>query len=105
MWVAVRSVVGRALANSSAASAAATHAAAHRSFRIIDPPLRVVVLPPDPTTWAGRTGEDRSAEAEDELRVVRHLLGRPRRLEGQLALDLLHVGDLPENPLDVLLDH
>ncbi len=34
----------------------------------------------------------RLAEAEDELRVVRHAVGRPGRVERQLDLDLLDPG-------------
>src|SRR5690242_6074076 len=45
------------------------------------------------------------AEAEDELRVVGHLLRRPRRVERQLAGDRLDARDLVEDAVDVLLDH
>src|SRR5581483_11653309 len=53
-------------------------------------------------SWSERCG---SAEAENELRVVRHAVGRPRRVERQLALDRADAGDLVQHPLDVLLDH
>src|SRR6266404_2475876 len=47
----------------------------------------------------------RSAEAENELGIVRHLVGRPRWLERQVARHLTDAGDLPHDALDVLLDH
>ena len=45
------------------------------------------------------------AEAEDELGVVGHPLGRPGRVPGQLDLDVLHAGELRDHAVDVLLDH
>src|SRR5215213_11644151 len=45
------------------------------------------------------------AEAEDELRVVGHLVRRPRRIPGQLDLDVLHIGHRADDLVDVLLDH
>src|SRR5918994_7899338 len=47
----------------------------------------------------------RLAEAEDELGVVGHLVRRPRRVERQLDLDLLHALHGGRRVVDVLLDH
>src|SRR5215218_601949 len=44
-------------------------------------------------------------EAEDELRVVGHLLRRPRRVPRQFDLDVVDAGDLRRDAVDVLLDH
>src|SRR6185437_9950112 len=46
----------------------------------------------------------RLAEAEDELGVVRHLLRRPRGIPRQLGLDVLDLGQRPQDLFDVLLD-
>src|SRR5436305_4636174 len=45
-----------------------------------------------------------SAETEDELRVVGHLVRRPRRIERQLEVDLLHPCDLARGALHVACD-
>src|SRR5438132_1194319 len=46
------------------------------------------------------------AEAQDELRVLGHQLGRPRGVPGQLDLDVLEVGEVGrDDGVDVLLDH
>src|SRR3954454_2657745 len=47
----------------------------------------------------------RLAEAEDELRVVGHLVRRPRRVPRELDLDVLDAGQLGRSAVDVLLDH
>src|SRR5438270_8880015 len=44
------------------------------------------------------------AETEDELRVVGHPVGCPRRVEGQLQLDLLDARHLERGAVDVLGD-
>src|SRR3990170_3340900 len=43
-------------------------------------------------------------EAEDELRVVRHSLGRPRRVPDELGLDLVDARDAVHRLVDLLLD-
>src|SRR5215475_11836766 len=55
---------------------------------------------------AGRISGNRcrSAEAEDELRVVGHPVRRPWRVERQLELDVLDALDLPDGAVDVLGD-
>ena len=45
------------------------------------------------------------SEAEDELGVVRHAVGCPGRVEGQLDLDLLDPGERGDGLVDRLLDH
>src|SRR5688572_12677543 len=45
------------------------------------------------------------AEPEDELRVVRHLFGRPRRVPRELGLDLLDTLHRGDRVADLLLDH
>jgi hypothetical protein len=59
-----------------------------------------------PAPWGAWCGWGRGslAEAEDELRVVGHLVRRPRRVEGQLELDLLDSGHLHRDAVDVLRD-
>ena len=47
---------------------------------------------------AERRLTNRLTEAEDELRVVRHAVGRPGRVERQLHLDLLHAREAPRLP-------
>src|ERR1041385_1505725 len=47
----------------------------------------------------------RSAEAEDELRVVGHLVRRPGWIPRQLDLDVLDARQLGGGAVDVLLDH
>src|SRR5262245_17719145 len=54
-----------------------------------DPPLWPLPLP----------------EAEDELRVVRHPVRRPRRIPRQLHLDVLDAGNGGRRVVDPLLDH
>src|SRR6185437_13193565 len=49
-------------------------------------------------------GERRLAEAENELRVVGHLVRRPGRVERQLQLDVLDALDLARGAVDVLRD-
>src|SRR6478672_8033586 len=44
------------------------------------------------------------AEAEDELRVVGHLVRRPRRIEDELELDVLHPGHFARHALHVTRD-
>ena len=46
----------------------------------------------------------RSAEAEDELRVVGHPVRRPRRIPRELDVHVLDPGKLTSHPVDVLLD-
>src|SRR5262249_28629087 len=46
----------------------------------------------------------RSAEAENELRVVAHLVGRPRRVERELEIDLFDARNLVRDAVDVLGD-
>src|SRR5205085_4307734 len=53
--------------------------------------------------WSGAGGYA-SAEAEDELGVVGHLLRSPRWVERQLQLDVLDPLDLPRGAVDVLRD-
>src|SRR5690348_10439079 len=49
-------------------------------------------------------GVNRSTEAQDELRVVGHLVRSPRRVERQLQLDVLDALDLSDGAVDVLRD-
>src|SRR5438445_12488140 len=60
-------------------------------------------LPVLPSEMTGRN-RGPSADTEDEFRVVRHLLGRPGRVEGELRLDLLDARNLVRDAVDVLLD-
>src|SRR5205085_5082569 len=45
------------------------------------------------------------ADAENELGVVGHALGRPGWIPGQLDVDVLHAGNLARDAADVLLNH
>src|SRR3954454_18585608 len=55
--------------------------------------------------WQARNSSGRLAEAEDELRVVGHLVRRPRRVPRELDLDVLDARQLGRGAVDVLLDH
>src|SRR5437667_2554604 len=54
---------------------------------------------------SGRHDERQLAEAKNELRVVGHLLWRPRRVPRQLDLDVLDLGHRARDLIDVLLNH
>src|SRR6266498_623044 len=47
----------------------------------------------------------RLSDTQDELGVVGHLLGAPRRIPGQLDIDVLDALELARDAVDVLLDH
>jgi len=52
-----------------------------------------------------RQGFSALPDAENELRVVGHLLRRPGRIPGELDLDFLDAGQRGDHVLHVLLDH
>ena len=54
---------------------------------------------------AGSRGPVFLAEAEDELGILRHTLGRPRRVERQLRLNLAYAGNLAHDALNLFLNH